>query len=179
MIFKLFVYNIFIYTFKFAKSMQPTLNIKKLLPDVILPAYTKLGDCALDLRASGQWVIDLDGEKKETDAESLIIKPGERIGAKTGLAIEIPPGYWGSVRDRSGHALKNGIHTMAGVFDETYRGDWMVVLVNLGKKDYNIKKGERIAQVIIAPYSRCDIQEVSELSDSVRGETGFGHSGKH
>ena len=132
----------------------------------------------MDIRASGTWVTNLDTSENETTSESIVIKPGERIVAKTGIALEIPPGHWGNIRDRSGLARKSGIHTMAGVVDEHYRGELAIVLINLGTKPYEAKKGERIAQLIITPYIRADISISKELSETKRGNGGFGHSGR-
>ncbi len=140
--------------------------------------YSRVGDAGIDLRASGEFIVDLDNKKEEIKSDEYIIKSGERILVKTGVKIALPNGYWGNIRDRSGLAFKHGLHTLAGVIDETYRGEIGVVLVNLGKKDYTIKKNERIAQLIISPYIQANIEYVEELQDSVRGEKGFGSSGK-
>ena len=94
------------------------------------------------------------------------------------MHVEIPKGYWGNIRDRSGLAFKYGLHNLAGVIDETYRGEIGVVMTNLGENPYVIKKNERIAQMIITPYERVNIESVEALEDSNRNENGFGSSGK-
>lgn len=140
--------------------------------------YSRSGDAGIDLRASGEFIVDLDNSKEEIKSAEYLIKSGERILVKTGVKIAIPTGYWGNIRDRSGLAFKHGLHTLAGVIDETYRGEIGVVLVNLGKKDYKIVKNERIAQLILTPYIQAEVEYIDELGDSERGEKGFGSSGK-
>ena len=147
--------------------------------DVEDVGYQKDGDAAIDLRASGTFIINLDEAKKEISGESYEIKPNERILVKTGIKVQIPKGHWGNIRDRSGLAFKHGIHHLAGVIDETYRGEIGVVVVNMGKKPYKITKNERIGQMIIAPYANVDIEYVKELDESNRGSSGYGDSGKH
>jgi dUTP pyrophosphatase len=154
------------------------IKIKILTEGVQAPAYAHEGDCGLDIRASGNWIVNLDDGEKEVSQESILISPGERIVAKTGIALEMPPGTWGNIRDRSGLARKSGIHTMSGVLDENYRGELQLVLINLGKRPYEAKKGERLAQLIVSPYTRADIVIVDALTDTKRGSGGFGHSGK-
>jgi dUTP pyrophosphatase len=155
------------------------LRIKKLVPGMDTPLYSREGDCGIDLRASGTWIVNLDDKEREVIADELAVKPGERIIAKTGLALEVPPGHWGNVRDRSGHARKLGLHTLSGVLDENYRGEVQLVLVNLSKKPCTIMKNERIAQLIITPYTKAAIEVVDELSETDRGAGGFGSSGKN
>jgi len=159
--------------------MNPVLKIKKLRDDIDNLGYAKPGDAAIDLRASGRWIVDLDENKKEIEQESYELKPMERIYIKTGMEFEIPAGFWGSIRDRSGLALKHGLHTLGGVVDETFRGELGVIFMNLGKNPYVIKKNERIAQMIICPYAAVDIVYQKELSQTHRGKDGFGSTGKH
>lgn len=153
-------------------------KIKSLVKGIDPIQYAKAGDAGIDLRASGVFISDLDGANEEIIAEEYIIKSGERALVKTGLIMELPPGHWGNIRDRSGLAYKHGIHCLAGVLDETYRGEIGLVIVNLGKNDYTIKKNERIAQIIIAPYITAEIEYVDELSETERGAGGFGSTGK-
>lgn len=155
------------------------LKVKSLVNNVDKISYNKEGDAALDLRASGFFTVNIDSEKQEIEQDSYEIKPGERILVKTGIEIEIPKGCFGSIRDRSGLAFKNGLHVLGGVIDETYRGEIGVILINLGKNSYTIKKNERIAQMVIQPYARVSLVYVDDLNDSIRGKTGFGASGKH
>ena len=110
----------------------------------------------------------------------FILKAGERALVPTGYFFEIPEGYEAQIRARSGLAIKHGIGLVNGIgtVDADYRGEWQVPLINWSKEDFVIKDGERIAQVVIAPVIRAEIEEVSELSETERGEGGFGHTGK-
>lgn len=137
------------------------LKIKRLDKTLPLPSYAKESDAALDLRSS----ID------ET------LSPGDYKIIPSGVAVEIPKGYFGNVKDRSGISAKNAVHTLAGVIDSGYRGEIGIVLINLGKKEFKIEKGDRIAQLIIQPVLQPNILEVEELSDSERKDGGFGSSG--
>ena len=107
------------------------------------------------------------------------LQPGERIAARTGFAIEIPPGYEVQVRPRSGLALKHGITCLntPGTIDSDYRGEVQVILANLGQEIFSVSRGERIAQLVPAPVLRATFEEVSQLSDSERGTGGFGSTG--
>ncbi|MFH1917187.1 MAG: dUTP diphosphatase [Nanoarchaeota archaeon] len=154
------------------------LKIKQIIPDVTLPSYAHEGDAGLDLRASGTWIINLDTVHEEVTTDTLTLHPGERVIAKTGIALELPKGTWGNIRDRSGLG-RQGIHVLGGVVDENYRGEIQVVLVNLGKKPYDLTKNERIAQLIIAPYIALTIKKVKELTETKRATGGFGHTGKY
>lgn len=129
------------------------------------PSYATKGASGFDLRAN------LD--------EDLIIKPFERIAVPTGLFIEIPMGYEGQIRARSGMSLKHGITMVNGVgtIDSDYRGEIKVLIVNISDKEYVIKNNDRIAQMIIAKYEKVDFKLVEELSDTDRDEGGFGHTG--
>ena len=94
-----------------------TLKIK-CLRDVPLPSYSREGDCAIDLRASGVWIIGLDSDRREITQEEYTVQPGERIIVESGIAIELPTGHFGSTRDRSGMAGNYGLHVLGGVLDE-------------------------------------------------------------
>ena len=137
------------------------IKIKKSHLDAIIPKHAKYGDAGMDL----------------CSVEDCSLNPLDKVLIKTGLHFEIPENYFGSIRDRSGLAVKYGIHILAGVVDSGYRGEIIVALVNLGKEKYEIKKGDRIAQIIIQPYAHCDVKEVEELSESERGYGGFGSTG--
>ena len=154
------------------------LKIKYLHEDSEKLNYSNIGDDGLDLQASGKWVVDLDSSKKEIEQDKYEIMPGERILVKTGVKMEIPAGFWGNIRDRSGLALKYGIHTLGGVIDESYRGEIGIIIINLSKNPYLIEKNERIAQMVITPYVQAQISNEKELTNSDRGENGFGSSGK-
>ena len=130
----------------------------------IVPSYETQGSSGMDLKAK----------------EDYIIKPKERCLVKTGLYIELPEGFEGQIRGRSGLALKNGI-TLAngiGTIDSDYRGEIMVILINHGEETFMINKGDRIAQLIIAKYEKAEWETVTEISDTGRGTGGFGSSGK-
>ena len=157
--------------------MKQTIKIKR-VADVEPINYANEGDAGIDLRASGKWIVDLDSDKKEIEQESYELKPSERILVKTGIIAEIPKGFWGNIRDRSGLAFNHGIHTIGGVIDETYRGEIGIIIVNSSKKNYVISKNERIAQMIITPYIAADIAHVEELTESGRAAGGFGSTGK-
>ena len=110
---------------------------------------------------------------------SIILNPGERKLVKTGLQIELPKGYEGQVRPRSGLAFKKGVTVLnsPGTIDADYRGEIGVILVNLSNEEFRIQNGERIAQLVIAKHERADWIEVEELSETDRGEGGFGSTG--
>jgi dUTP pyrophosphatase len=158
--------------------MNPQIKIKKLVKGMENIGYAKQGDAGIDLRASGRWIVDLDSDKKEIEQESYELEPMERILVKAGIEIEIPRGFWGNIRDRSGIAFNHGIHALAGVVDETYRGEIGVVIVNLGKKSCVIKKNDRIAQMVVTPCAAVDIIYNDELEKTGRGKDGFGSTGK-
>jgi len=137
------------------------LKVKRLREDALLPVRKREGDAGLDLYS----------------AEEVPLKPGQWKAVSTGIAVEIPQGYFGLVKDRSGLALKHAIHCLAGVIDENYRGEVKVVLINLGDKEVKLEKHSRIAQLLIIPYAKAEAVEIKELSDTERGEKGFGSSG--
>ncbi len=130
-----------------------------------LPNYETIASAGMDLRANIN--------------ESIILKPLERTIVKTGLFIELPIGYEAQVRPRSGLAAKKGITVLnaPGTVDADYRGEIGVILVNLSNEEFRIENGERIAQLIIAKHERAEWIEVQELSETSRGEGGFGSTG--
>lgn len=140
---------------------EKILNVKKLAKDAELPAYAASTDVGFDLRA----------------AEDAEIEPGEQKTIPTGIAIEIPEGHVGLIRDRAGIITRMNVHTVAGTFDPAYRGEVSVVVVNFGDEAACIEKGMRIAQMIILPAARVKIKEVKNLSDTKRGSKGFGSTG--
>jgi len=143
-------------------AKKPVIKFLRLNSDATLPKYAHDDDAAFDISS----VI------------SQTIKKGEIKTFLTGLASEIPNGWYVSIRDRSGLAVNFGLHVLAGVIDAGYRGEWKMTLVNLSKKSYKITKGERIAQGILLPSPQAKIVEVNKLSDSKRGEKGFGSTGR-
>ena len=129
-----------------------------------LPSYATSAAAGLDLRADSP----------------VTLRPGERALVPTGIAIAIPPGYEGQVRPRSGLALRNGITCLnsPGTIDSDYRGEVCVVVVNLGQESVELARGERIAQLVVAPVSRAELVQVEELPGTARGTGGFGHTGR-
>ena len=113
--------------------------------------------------------------------DEVVLESFERKLIPTGLFIELPIGYEAQVRPRSGLALKKGITVLnsPGTIDADYRGEIMVILINLSKERYAIQHGERIAQMIVASHEKIEWEKVEILEDTLRGEGGFGHTGKH
>jgi dUTP pyrophosphatase len=109
----------------------------------------------------------------------LTLAPLERRAVPTGIAVEIPPGFEGQVRPRSGLALKHGIGCLnaPGTIDADYRGEILVILVNLSNVPFSLARGDRIAQLVIAPVARAELQQVAALTDTSRGGSGFGSTG--
>ncbi len=130
-----------------------------------IPEYETNGAAGMDLRANL--------------SEAIVLKPLERTIVKTGLFIALPVGFEAQVRPRSGLAAKKGITVLnsPGTVDADYRGEIGVILVNLSKEDFTIKNGERVAQLVIAKHERVSWQEVTVLSETERGEGGFGSTG--
>jgi dUTP pyrophosphatase len=111
-------------------------------------------------------------------AEDVTIEPGGRHPVRTGIAMAIPHGYEVQVRSRSGTAVRNGITCLTGTIDSDYRGELMVVLVNLGAEPFAIARGDRIAQLVPAPVLRSTFTEVEALDETARGQSGFGSTGR-
>jgi dUTP pyrophosphatase len=130
-----------------------------------LPAYATDGASGLDLAAA------IHGE--------LVIEPGARALVPTGLALAIPPGFEGQVRGRSGLALRHGLllPNAPGTIDSDYRGELQVILHNAGREPFVVKRGERIAQLVVAPVARVAWRERETLDDTTRADGGFGHTG--
>lgn len=141
----------------------PILKAKKLDPSAQLPRYAHPGDAGLDLHSN-------------EDAE---IAPGDTRLIHTGISIELPPDTEAQVRPRSGIAGKHGVTVLnsPGTIDEGYRGEVGVLLINHGKSAFRVTKGMRIAQMIVSPVLRVDVQEAKDLSNTQRGEGGFGSTG--
>lgn len=143
------------------------LNFKKLNENAVMPTYGSEFAAGADLYAC-------------TNGETIVIESGETKLIKTGLAMEIPEGYAGLIYARSGIANKRGLapSNKVGVVDSDYRGEIMVSLHNHSNETQSIADGERIAQMVITPFLKVEYQEVSEISETVRGEGGFGSTGK-
>jgi dUTP pyrophosphatase len=109
----------------------------------------------------------------------IALAPGQRLGVPTGLSMELPRGYEAQVRPRSGMALRHGVTVVnaPGTIDSDYRGEIIVLLVNLGQEAHTIAPGDRVAQMVISPVVQATIEEVAELSQTDRGTGGFGHTG--
>lgn len=142
-----------------------SLRIQRLRPDAVVPQYMTAGAAGFDLHAC-------------VDAP-IVLQPGERHLVPTGIAMEIPVGFEGQVRPRSGLALRKGLGMVnaPGTVDSDYRGEIGVILINLGQEPVRIETGDRIAQMIIAPVCRPKIEVVDHLSETERGDGGFGHTG--
>jgi len=133
-----------------------------------LPAYGTAGAAGMDLRAA------------IPDGEPLTLAPGARAMVPTGLRIAVPEGFEAQVRPRSGLAVKHGISCVntPGTIDSDYRGEVHVVLINLGQEPFTLRRGERIAQMVIAAYARVEWDEVESLDETDRGAGGFGSTGR-
>jgi len=129
------------------------------------PAYATTGAAGLDIVA----------------AEDILLGPGDRHAVATGFAVAIPPGYEIQVRPRSGLALKHGVTCLntPGTIDADYRGEVKVILANLGREPYAVKRGERIAQLVPAVVTTARFLEVESLDETERGAGGFGSTGRH
>ncbi len=129
------------------------------------PLYATVGAAGADIYA----LLD----------EEVILKPGDAVLIPTGLYMEIPPGYEAQIRPRSGLAVKYGVTVInaPGTIDSDYRGEVMVGLINLGKKEFVIRDGDRIAQMVFSPVVRVSFVNAKNISATVRGENGFGSTG--
>ncbi len=141
------------------------MRVKIITKSGIIPTYATEQSSGVDLRAY------LD--------ESIRLEPMQRILVSTGTFVEIPKGYEGQVRARSGLAIKNGITLINGIgtIDSDYRGELLVPLVNLGSETFIINNGDRIAQLVIIKYEQVEFEVVDKMSNSKRGVQGFGHTG--
>ncbi|MFW5885280.1 MAG: dUTP diphosphatase [Patescibacteria group bacterium] len=137
------------------------IKIKKIDKEAILPKVALAGDAGMDLYS----------------AEDKFLNPGERASVKTGIAIKIPQGYAGLIWDKSGVSHKQGIKTLGGVIDSNYTGEWFIGIVNLGKEPFEIKKGQKIAQVLFQKISLPEIELAEELEETNRNNNGFGSTG--
>ena len=136
-------------------------QVKKLDPNAKLPEKSDPADAGIDIFTN----------------ESKTLQPGEMHMFSTGIAVAIPEGTVALIWDRSGLGSK-GIHRFGGVIDSGYRGEWKIILANFSKEPYTVEPGDKIAQCVLQQFERADISEVAELPDSIRGDKGFGSSGK-
>lgn len=146
-------------------SGTPTLRVRQLRPDATVPQYQTAGAAGMDLHAC--------------IAEPVTIAPGRIAAIPTGLSMEIPQGFEGQVRPRSGLATKHGVTVpnAPGTIDSDYRGEVIVALINLGQDTFTVTPGMRIAQMVIAAYTRVRIETVDTLTQTARGSGGFGSTG--
>lgn len=138
----------------------------KILTNGIVPSYQTSGSCGIDLYCANK--------------EDIIINPNESAKIDTGLKIAIPEGYFGAIYPRSSTGVKKNLMlaNTVGIIDSDYRGEIMVYFYNYGKIPQTIKNGDRLAQLVIQPYSRMEIELVDKLDDTDRGEGGFGSTGR-
>jgi len=141
-----------------------TLRFMKVHPEAVLPAYAHHGDGGMDVRS----------------VEDLTIAPGKRALVHTGLVMLLPPAYEAQVRPRSGLALKHGVTVLntPGTVDSGYRGEVGVILANFGEDDFHVAKGDKIAQIVVAPVTQPEVVETTEVDETDRGSGGFGSTGK-
>ena len=139
-------------------------SIRRLVPTAQLPARKTSGAAGYDLAYAG--------------SVTQLVAPGQRRLLPTGLAMAIPKGYVGVIKDRSGWALSDGVSRRAGVIDSDYRGEVGVLIVNEGDEDVTINPGDRIAQILFCETPDVQLCETDALSDTVRSESGFGSTGK-
>lgn len=138
-------------------------RVQKLVPDAKLPAYGRPGDAGADLYSN----------------ETVLFFPGEHKLVSTGIAMAVPKGHVGLIKDRSSLAAKHALHCLGGVIDENYRHEWKIIMINLGKENVTLAKHERVAQVLFVPISIGNFSEVLEMDQTNRPDGGFGSSGKH
>lgn len=141
-----------------------TLKVKRIHPDAVIPAYAHEGDAGMDVRS----VAD------------MTIPAGGRALVPTGLVFMLPPGWEAQVRPRSGLALKSGVTVLntPGTVDSGYRGEVGVILFNTSSAEFHVGKGDRIAQVVVAPTTRAEIVETDSIDETDRGSGGFGSTGR-
>ena len=136
------------------------LRVKRIHPEARIPVYGHPGDAGLDLHS----VVDRE------------LRPGEVFAVPTGIQVAIPAGHVGLIWDKSGISLQ-GVHRLAGVVDSGYRGEVQVVMINLGAAPFAVKRGMKIAQMLIQPVVSVNVVEAASLDDTSRGEGGFGSTG--
>jgi dUTP pyrophosphatase len=139
------------------------LRFKRVHPDAVLPAYAHASDAGMDVRS----------------VEDIVVPAKGRALVHTGLVMLLPPGYEAQVRPRSGLALKHGMTVLntPGTIDSGYRGEVGVILANLGDEDFTVRKGDKVAQIVVAPVTQAVIEEADEIDETDRGAGGFGSTG--
>lgn len=139
------------------------IQVKKLHPEAKVPSFAHPGDAGMDLYSVAE----------------LILKAGERVSVPTGIAMALPEGYVALVWDKSGVSHKFGVKVLGGVIDSGYRGEYLVGLVNLSQESFEIKVGQKIAQLLIQKVEHPEVEEVTELDETSRGDGRFGSTGVH
>jgi dUTP pyrophosphatase len=152
-------------------------QVKLLHPNAKVPAKSE-GNIGWDLCCVADEDFRHNGDFKHTNLTCFTLYPGERHIFHTGLSMAVTPGYATLLWDRSGLSAKNGIHRLAGVIDSSYRGEWLVCLVNLGAEPVQIFEGDRIIQAIFQKEIPATMVQVEELDVTARGAGGFGSSGR-
>lgn len=145
--------------------MAMKIQIMNRCDDLEVPTRASAHAAGFDLRAA----VD----------EPVVLEPGARALIPTGISVAIPPGYEGQVRPRSGLAVRNGIGLVnaPGTIDADYRGEVRVIAINLGQEPFTVRRGDRIAQLVIAPLLEVELEPVAELAETARGSGGFGSTG--
>ncbi len=138
------------------------LKIKKLNKHAKVPGYAHLGDAGMDLFS----------------VSNIVLKPGDFDAIPTGISMEIPKGYVGLIWDKSGLSINNGLKVLGGVIDSGYRGEIKIGIINLGKKDHTFNLGDKVAQILFQKIEVVQIVESKNLSETKRGKSGFGSTGK-
>ena len=141
------------------------IKVQKIKGNAIIPKYAHEGDAGVDLYST----------------EEYLLKPGDMVLVSTGIKVAIPKGYEGQIRPKSGLALKHGLSVVntPGTIDSGYRGEVGIILINLGKKEYKIEAGKKVAQLIVNRVEEATFEEVKELDETSRNEGGFGSTGLH
>jgi dUTP pyrophosphatase len=138
------------------------IKFNKLTKNAVIPTYANPGDAGFDLYST----------------INVVLKKRDAITIPLGIAAEFSKNYFVSFRDKSGLAAKYSLHVLGGVVDSSYRGEWKVILVNLGRMDYKIGRGDKVAQGILQPFERAVMSDRDKLTKSKRGDGGFGSTGK-
>ncbi|MFB6181337.1 MAG: dUTP diphosphatase [Candidatus Magasanikbacteria bacterium] len=137
-------------------------KVKKLKGEAKIPSFAHEGDAGMDIYST----------------EDKVITPKNRETIELGFAMQFPSDYMVIFKDRSSLASEYGVHTLAGVIDSGYRGEYKAVLVNLGDESFEVETGQKVGQMLFLPRPEIEVEQVEELSDSIRGEGGFGSTGK-
>ncbi|MEK7175984.1 MAG: dUTP diphosphatase [Patescibacteria group bacterium] len=137
-------------------------KVKKIHPEAKLPSYAHSNDAGMDLYS----------------LEDITVSAGKSARIRSGISLEIPEGYAGLCWDKSGLSMNHGVKVLAGVIDPGFRGEVVMAVFNLGKEDYTFKKGDKVMQMLVQKVENVEIMETDALSESERGEKGFGSTGK-